>query len=330
MNVALLGSGSIAEDHAQAIHELQESRPDLTLHTVMGPQREAVESFARGHGAVHATTDLDALLGTPQIDAVIICSPSEHHAAQTERCLRAGKHVLCEIPLALSLAETDRLIAVAHEMDRRLMVGHTQRYWPSSQKARQQVVAGELQPHSLVGRHLFLRRDTVNWKGHRRDWTDNLLWHHACHSVDLALWLLGTEAQSAVSQVAPPSGPLRIPMDLTISLRTPQDQIATLALSYNAHLPFHDYLLMGKEDALLLTEHGIQSRQGHLALAHQRRPILEQDAEFFAAIREQREPAVSARSVRPAMWALQAAQDQLDTLMREREQRFSQPNGKSR
>lgn len=317
MNVALVGPGSIAEDHARALHDLRTHHPDLTLRAVMGPHREAAETFAREHKALSATTDLDELLDDPLIDAVIICAPSEQHAQQTERCLRAGKHVLCEIPLALSLAETDRLIALAEQVDRRLMVGHTQRYWPSSQEARRRAAEGELHPHALLGRHMFQRRENVNWKGRRRDWTDHLLWHHACHSVDLALWLLGAEAASVVSQVALPSEPLGIPMDLTISLRTPRDQIATLVLSYNTHLPLHDYLLIGEEDTLLLTEHELQGSQGTLALQGENRPILEQDAEFFAAVREGRDPAVSARSVRPAMAVLQAAQDQLDARMAE-------------
>ncbi|AFZ67226.1 Gfo/Idh/MocA family protein [Deinococcus peraridilitoris] len=316
MNVALIGHGSIAEDHAWVLRELaKDQNQPVTLRAVLGPEQQAADEFARQHGALYATTDFDQVLNDEHIHAVIICSPSDMHAQQTERCLRAGKHVLCEIPLALSLPETDRLLAIADQTDRRLMVCHTQRYWPSSREARRRVVHGELHPHALTGRYLFKRRENVNWKGRQRDWTDNLLWHHACHAVDLAMWLLNAQAVSVTAQVALPSEPLGIPMDLTISLRTPRDQLATVVMSYNTHMALHDYLVIGEEDTLLVMERELCDQHGPLLLRSEHAPILQQDAEFFAAVREEREPEVSARAVRPAMAVLQAAQEHLDALL---------------
>jgi 2-hydroxy-4-carboxymuconate semialdehyde hemiacetal dehydrogenase len=324
MNVALVGYGSIARDHALAIGALRatpEGR-DLRLSGVMGPHAVPTEAFGREFGLSVATTDLDALLADSAVDAVVVCSPSPVHAAQTERALRAGKHVLCEIPLALSLAETDRLIALADEADRRLMVCHTQRYVPALVEARRLIAAGELHPHALVGRYMFGRRENVNWRGRRRSWTDNLLWHHGGHAVDAALWLLGVpergETVETVAQVALPGEDLGIPMDFGLVMRTPRDQVVTIAMSYHTGIALHDYLVIGEETTLLFesgrlrdNEHTLVDQRSDNPAQHDS-PIFRQDAEFFAAIREGREPAVSARSVRPAMAALQAAQDVLD------------------
>ena len=210
MNVAILGYGSIALDHVKAIRAIGTTRAgnDLALYGVMGPHEEPTRAFGEAHGMVVATTDLDALLADPAVDAVVVCSPSPDHAAQTERALRAGKHVLCEIPLAMSLAETDRLIALADEVDRRLMVCHTQRWGPALTEARRRIAAGDLHPHAIVARYMFGRRENVNWRGRRRSWTDSLLWHHGCHAVDASLWLLGVpdlaETVETIAQVALP------------------------------------------------------------------------------------------------------------------------------
>jgi len=324
VNVAILGYGSIALDHAHAVAALRESgvRPDLNLYGVMGPKKEPTAAFGREFGIPVATASLDELLGHPNVEAVIVCSPSPDHAEQTERCLRAGKHVLCEIPLALSLAETERLTELADEVDRRLMVCHTQRYLPALMEARRLIAAGEIHPHAIVSRYMFGRRENVNWRGRRRTWTDNLLWHHGGHAVDAALWLLGVadrdETVATVAQVALPGADLGIPMDLSLAMRTARDQLVTVAMSYHVHFPVHDYLIIGEERTLLFAEGCLRDGERVLVEADRSEAgtpdsaIARQDAEFFAAIREGREPAVSGRSVRPAMAALQAAQDVID------------------
>lgn len=326
MNIAILGYGSIAESHARAVQVLQDTPEgrDLQIYGVMGRLQEPSEAFARQWGMEKATTDLDEILADPAVEVAIICSPSEAHAEQTERALRAGKHVLCEIPLALSLAETDRLIALADEVNRRLMVCHTQRYFPALVAARRMVLSGALHPHAVVNRYMFGRRENINWKGRRRSWTDNLLWHHGCHAVDAALWLLGVadrgEEVETIAQIALPGGNLDIPMDLTVVMRTSRDQLATVAMSYHIHIPIHDYLIIGEETTILFADGALRDKERTLVEATERSglddPVARQDAEFFAAVREGGEPAVSGRSVRPAMAALQAAQDSLDVRLR--------------
>jgi len=313
LQVAIVGNGSIARAHVQALREVQSSRP--VVRTVMGRLVESAAAFAAELGITNSTTRLEDVIEDDHVGAVIVCSPTDVHAEQTERALRAGKHVLCEIPLATSLADVDRLIAVADQVDRRLMVCHTQRYFPALLEIRRQIAAGELHPQAVVSRFMFPRRDNVNWMGRRRSWTDNLLWHHGCHAVDAALWLLGASQVDVAAQIGLPSGTLGVPMDLGITMRTPHNQVITVAMSYNTHIPLHDYLVIGEENTLLFDDGALRDRERVLMPRpsgdNSVEAIGRQDAEFLAAIDEQREPAISGRSVRPAMVALQAAQDTL-------------------
>lgn len=318
MNIGLVGYGSIARQHARALLGLRERgvEPEPRLVGVMGRAEASAAEFASEFNLGFSTTDLGALLARPEVDSVVICSPTDLHAAQTEQALQAGKHVLCEIPLATSLAEADRLIALADEVDRRLMVCHTEHYYRALLEVRRRIASGELHPHSVVSRYMFFRRENVNWVGRRRSWTDNLLWHHGCHAVDAALWLLGATEVDVTGQVALPDANLGIPMDLAIAMRTPADQVVSVAMSYNTHLPLHDYLIIGEEATLLFSDGELRSKDEVLVpkqdLQDLTEPIMDQDAEFLAAIREHRDPAISGRSVRPALAALQVVQDSLD------------------
>ena len=318
MKLAFLGYGSIARQHARALLGLRQQgrAPDLRLVGVMGRVQSSAEEFAREFDLDVVATDLARLLERPDVEGVVICSPTDLHADQTEHALRAGKHVLCEIPLATSLADVDRLVALADQVDRRLMVCHTERYYQALLEARRRIASGALHPHAIVSRYMFFRRENVNWVGRRRSWTDNLLWHHGCHAVDAALWLLGADQVHVSAEVALPSGNLGIPMDLAIAMRTPSDQIVSVAMSYNTHVPLHDYLIIGEETTLLFSDGELRDKDGVLVpkqdLQDLTEPIMDQDAEFLSAVREHREPAVSGRSVRPAMAALQTAQDTLE------------------
>ena len=333
VKIGFLGYGSIARSHARAIHALRGQGQDLTIHSVMGRVAEETAEFAREYGATLATTDLDELLADPALDAVIVCSPSAAHAEQCKRALRAGKHVLCEIPLALTLAETDELIALADAVGRTLMVCHTQRFYPPLVEARRMIAAGELHPHAIVSRYMFGRRANVNWQGRQRSWTDNLLWHHGCHAVDAALWLLGVadsgEEVEVSAQVALPGGNLDIPMDLTVTMRTARDQIATVVMSYNINYPVHDYLVIGEETTVLYADNELRDKDRVLVARSERdeltAPQTQQAAEFFAAIREGRPASIDGRAVRPAMFALQRAQDSLDARLRELGQEARHP-----
>lgn len=311
MNLALLGYGSIARAHLEAL-----KGEDVKLRWVMGRLSEPTAAFAAEHGFARWTTDLDELLADPVLDAVIVASPTDVHADQTEAALRAGKHVLVEIPLATSLERADALDRLARERNVRLMVCHTQRYYPSLVEARRWIDDGRLHLHHVSSRYGFLRRENVNWQGRRRSWTDNLIWHHGCHAVDTCLWLAGADQVEVASQTASPTNHLGIPMDFDVLMRAPKGPLVAVSMSYNTKLSYNEYLLIGEETTLLATNHRLSGPDGVILEGNgggpEGNPITKQDREFLAAAREGREPAISARAVRPAMKVLQAVQDEYD------------------
>jgi len=307
MRLCFVGYGSIAEEHAKAFVQI----PGVELACVVGRDPAATEAFAEQWGFPRWTLDLDTALAG-EVDAVVITSPSDLHAEQTLRSLRTGKHVLAEIPVATNLADAERVAAAAHETGLRVQVAHTQRYHPSLMELRSRIACGQLHPHHVVCRWFFMRRSNVNWKGRRRTWTDNLLWHHGCHVVDAALWLLGADAATEVrAQFGPPHADLDIPLDLDIQFRA-GERLVTVAMSYNSPWPQHDYFVIGEEAAFEFRDGKLLSPDGPIHNgAGSEDSILEQDREWITAIRERREPAVNPDAVLPAMRVLQAAQDQM-------------------
>ena len=316
LHAAVIGYGTTANSHAKVLRE-----EGLALESVVGRLPEPTAEFAERHGFRHHGTDLAAALARPELDVVVICSPSAAHAAQTEQCLQAGKHVLVEIPLAMSFADAERLTRLAEQRGLTLMVAHTHRYGPAVAEVKRRIDAGMLHVHHIISRYVFLRRENVDLTGRRRSWTDNLLWHHGCHATDMCLWLLGETAPGRVevtAQVARPDAVMGIPMDLGILLRTAGDALASVNMSYNSHLSLYDYLVIGDEETLLVSEGKLIGREGViLDPAGQpwgSGPQRQQDREFLAAVRERRQPAISAASVLPAMWALQQAEEQWQRL----------------
>ena len=304
MNLCMVGYGTIAKAHTEAFRT-----EGVTLDTVVGRLGEQAAAFANAFGYARSTTDFAAALARPEIDFVAICSPSEMHAAQVEQALLADKHVLVEIPLAMSYTEGRVLAGLARERGKTLMVCHTHRYRSQTQEAKRRVLAGELMLHHIISRYVFLRRENRDLTGKARSWTDNLLWHHGCHATDLCLWLLGiTDVTGLVvaSQIALPDQKMAAPLDLTVLVRTPLDQLVSVNMSYNAHVSIYDYLLVGREESFVLPGQGPDPVNG----------VAAQDRDFLTAVREGSEPAVSADSVLPALWVLQQAQDQYDAWMR--------------
>lgn len=297
MNLCMVGYGSISTAHTKAF-----IKEGVTLDTVVGRLPEQTEAFAHEWGYARHTTDFAAALARPEVDIVAICSPSEAHAMQVEQALMADKHVLCEIPLALSYTEGRTLAGLARERGKTLMVCHTHRYRSAIREAKARVESGALTPHSIISRYVFLRRENRDLRGRARSWTDNLLWHHGCHATDLCLWLLGVTDMAGLavqSQLALPDQTMGIPMDLTVLVRTPSDQHISVNMSYNSHVSLYDYLLIGREDSVVLPGSGSDPVNG----------VEAQDHDFVAAVRAGSEPAISAESVLPALWVLQQAQD---------------------
>jgi len=309
MKICMVGYGRIAGVLSRHLASI----PGVELDTVVGVRVQATEAFAREHGYAHVSYDLEQTLQRPDLDAVVLCSPSPLHAPQSERALCAGKHVLCEIPLALSLADAERLGELAERLDRRLMICHTERFEAGKRALCSQIAAGDLHPLHVIACFHFIRRGNVHATPERASWTDNLLWHHGCHTVDAVLTMLGEpETHDLRAQFGAPWPGLGVPIDVDLQWRSPDGVLVNISLSHNAHWGIHDYRLICLEDTIVC-DHGKLLNQEGVVLdnAAAPSPNLLQDREFVEAVRQDRAPEVNVASVLPAMRVLQAAWDTL-------------------
>ena len=318
LGLAVVGYGMTATSHTRTF-----GADGHHLRWLIGRVPERAGAFANEYGYGKHGTDLEAALNDRSVDAVILCTPSEQHEAQALACLDAGKHVLIEIPVAMSAAGAARVADRTRASGLSAMVAHTHRYHPGIRTAHAEIAAGRLSLSNIVARYMFLRRENVGASGYRRSWTDNLLWHHGCHATDLVMHLLGASSSAQVevaSIIATPDASVGAPLDLSIVLRTADDRLATIAMSYNAHLSRYDYVLIGREDTMEIRDGNLKERHGVPAevpgadTANSPSPVVLQNREFHASILEGRPPSISPDSVLPAMEVLQIAQDAADAL----------------
>ena len=315
MKVCMVGYGWIAAVHSESFRRF----PEVELDTLVGARPEATEAFARRHGYSHVAYDFEDALRRPDLDAVVLCTPSPLHSKQTELTLRAGKHVLCEIPLATSLREAENVGELADRLNLRLMVCHTERFDASRMKLRQQIGSGELHPLHVVARFHMIRRGRVHPTAEREGWVDNVLWHHGCHTIDAVLNLLGeTEALDLRSQFGPRWPGLGVPIDVDMQWHNAQGVLVSVSLSHNARRVVHDITLICEEDTVVWDDPVVLSYgsffddEGQLLEAAELPGRYErQTREFLDSVQEGRRPEISAESVMPAMRVLQAAWDQL-------------------
>ncbi len=312
MKLCFVGYGAIATVHADICRRLGHA-----LHTVVGRVPESTAAFAKEWEFSHWTLSLEEALRKPDVDAVLICSPSELHEAQARQVIEAGKHVLVELPLAMSYAGGR---AIADLGDRRgvtVMVAHTQRYMPAVRMVRDEIAGGQLTPYHVLARFLFFRRRHVGWTGRIRSWADNLLWHHSCHVVDTCLWLLGMPAVERLEicgRMGPGYAATGISMDLDITIAAPGSRLINIGMSYHSEDTGLDYLVVGEERTLHIANHTLLHKATVLydpAVDHEYVANELQDREFFAAIAEGRTPDVSAADVLAALAVLQRVQDQV-------------------
>jgi 2-hydroxy-4-carboxymuconate semialdehyde hemiacetal dehydrogenase len=313
MKVALAGGGAFGERHMQAIQNI----PDVEVISVTGGRPEGTRAFAEKWKIPHWTSDLGESLRQPGLDAVIIASPTQIHADQSEQAMRAGKHVLIEIPIADCVSDSERILRVQQQMGVIAMAGHVRRFNPSHQWVHKRIKAGELTVQQMDVQTYFLRRTNMNAAGQPRTWTDHLLWHHACHTVDLFMHQTG-EQPSVMNAIQGPKHPeLGIAMDMSIQLKMPSGAILTLSLSFNNSGPFgsffryicdngtykalYDDLVDGNDKPIDVSQVDVSMNGIEL-----------EDREFFAAIEERREPRSSVKAVLPAMRVLGHLEQQLD------------------
>jgi 2-hydroxy-4-carboxymuconate semialdehyde hemiacetal dehydrogenase len=312
MKVCLAGHGAFGIKHLEALAKI----PGIEVISLTGYNAEAAREVAQQWRIPHWTADLSESLRQPGLDAVILTTPTQIHAAQGELCMRSAKHVTIEIPMADSLADSQRLVDVQKETGVVAMAGHTRRFNPSHQWIHQRVVSGELKVLQMDVQTYFFRRTNTNALGKPRSWTDHLLWHHACHTVDLFAYQTGENASQAFGLQGPNHPTLGIAMDMSIGLKVASGAICTLSLSFNNDGPLgtffryicdngtyiarYDELLDGKNNAIDVSKVDVSLNGIEL-----------QDREFFAAIREAREPNASVAQCLPAMKTLDRLEKQL-------------------
>lgn len=299
MKIALAGAGAFGEKHLDGLRLID----GVEVVSLVGRRLEPTREVAARYGIGHACTDLAEALELPQVDAVILCTPTQMHAAQAIQCMEAGKHVQVEIPLADSLADAEAVLAKQRETGLTCMVGHTRRFNPSHQYLHAKFQAGEASVQQMDVQTYFFRRKNMNAKGEPRSWTDHLLWHHAAHTVDLFAYQAGPIVDAHAMQ-GPPHPELGIAMDMSIQLKSESGAICTLSLSFNNDGPLgtffryicdngtwiarYDDLVTGREEPVDLSGVAVSSNGIEL-----------QDREFVAAIREGREPNASVAQVLP-------------------------------
>jgi 2-hydroxy-4-carboxymuconate semialdehyde hemiacetal dehydrogenase len=312
IKVALAGAGAFGIKHLDGIKLID----GVEVVSLVSRELDKTKEVAAKYGIGHVTTELADSLALKEVDAVILCTPTQMHAAQAMQCMKAGKHVQVEIPLADSLEDARAVVAMQKETGLVAMCGHTRRFNPSHQFVHKRIAAGEFNIQQMDVQTFFFRRTNMNALGQPRSWTDHLLWHHAAHTVDLFAWQCGSPIVQANAIQGPIHPALGIAMDMSIQLKAANGAICTLSLSFNNEGPLgtffryigdtatyiarYDDLFNGKEEKMDVSQVDVSMNGIEL-----------QDREFFAAIRQGREPNASVAGVLPCYEVLHRLEQQL-------------------
>ncbi|WP_296511234.1 Gfo/Idh/MocA family oxidoreductase [Rhodoferax sp.] len=312
IKVALAGAGAFGVKHLDGIKNID----GVEVISLIGRELDKTKEVAAQYGIGHVTTELSESLAIPELDAVILCTPTQMHAEQTLACLKAGKHVQVEIPLADSWAGAEAVVAEQKKTGLVAMCGHTRRFNPSHQYVNEQITAGKFNIQQMDVQTYFFRRTNTNALGQARSWTDHLLWHHAAHTVDLFAY----QANSPIVQANAIQGPIHpvlgIAMDMSIQLRAANGAICTLSLSFNNDGPLGTYFRYIGDTATYLARYddlytGKEEKIDVSQVAVSMNGIELQDREFFAAIKEGREPNSSVGRVLDCYRVLHQLEQQL-------------------
>ena len=314
IKVALAGAGAFGIKHLDGIKNID----GVEVVSLISRDLEKTKETAAQYGIGHVTTDLNESLALKEVDAVILCTPTQMHAEQTLACLKAGKHVQVEIPLADTLKGADDVVALAKTSGLVAMCGHTRRFNPSHQYVHNQIKAGKFNIQQMDVQTYFFRRTNMNALGQARSWTDHLLWHHAAHTVDLFAYQCGSPIVKANAVQGPIHPVLGIAMDMSIQLQGANGAICTLSLSFNndgplgtffryigdtaTYLARYDDLFTGKDEKIDVSQVAVSMNGIEL-----------QDREFFAAIQEGREPNSSVAQVVNCYKVLDSLEKQLNS-----------------
>ena len=312
IKVALAGAGAFGIKHLDGIKNID----GVEVVSLVSRDLEKTREIAAKYGIEHVTTDLADSLALAEVDAVILCTPTQMHAAQAIQCLEAGKHVQVEIPMADSLKDAEAVVAAQKKSGLVAMCGHTRRFNPSHQWIHKKVGAGELNLQQMDVQTYFFRRTNTNALGQARSWTDHLLWHHAAHTVDLFAYQAGSPIVQANAIQGPIHPVLGIAMDMSIQLKAANGAICTLSLSFNNDGPLGTFFRYIGDNGTYLARYDdlFNGKDEKIDVSHvdvSMNGIELQDREFFAAIREGREPNASVAQVLPCNQVLHKLEQQL-------------------
>ena len=293
MRICVAGAyGAFGMKHMDALAAIE----GVTVTSAMGPNEDKINAFAAARGIGHAATDLDACLARDDVDAVILATPTQLHAAQAIACMKAGKHVLVEIPMADTLEDSRAIVQMQEETGLVAMAGQVRRFNPSHQWIHNKIEAGDLTLQQLDVQTYFFRRTNTNAKGEPRSWTDHLLWHHACHTVDLFQYQTGGGAVKEAFGLQGPKHPeLGIAMDMSIGMKAHNGAICTLSLSFNNDGPLGTFFRYICDNGTYLARYddlfdGNDNQIDLSGVAVSNNGIELIDREFIAAIQEGRTP----------------------------------------
>jgi 2-hydroxy-4-carboxymuconate semialdehyde hemiacetal dehydrogenase len=312
INVALAGAGAFGIKHLDALKLID----DVKVISLISRDQAKTQEVADKYGIQHVTTDLAETLKIKEVDAVILCTPTQMHASQTLACLEAGKHVQVEIPLCDVLADGEQVVQAAKASGKVAMCGHTRRFNPSHQYVNQKIKAGQFNIQQMDVQTYFFRRTNMNALGQARSWTDHLLWHHAAHTVDLFAYQCGSPVVKANAIQGPIHPSLGIAMDMSIQLQAANGAICTLSLSFNNDGPLGTFFRYIGDSATYIARYddlfnGKEEKIDVSQVALSMNGIELQDREFIAAIREGREPNGSVAQVLPCYSVLHGLEAQL-------------------
>ena len=312
IKVALAGAGAFGIKHLDGIKLID----GVEVVSLIGRELGKTQEVADKYGIAHVTTDLNESLAIKEVDAVILCTPTQMHASQSIACLNAGKHVQVEIPLCDVYKDGAEVVALQQQTGLVAMCGHTRRFNPSHQYVHQQIQAGQFNVFQMDVQTYFFRRSNMNALGQPRSWTDHLLWHHAAHTVDLFAYQAGSPVVKANAIQGPIHPTLGIAMDMSIQLQAANGAICTLSLSFNNDGPLGTYFRYIGDTATYIARYddlfnGKEEKLDVSQVAVSMNGIELQDREFFAAIREGHEPNASVAQVLPCYQVLHDLELQL-------------------
>jgi 2-hydroxy-4-carboxymuconate semialdehyde hemiacetal dehydrogenase len=312
LKICMAGGGAFGKKHLDALALID----GVEVASLVGRRAEPTAELAAACNIPHSTTDLHESLAMDDIDAVILATPTGMHAAQGLAAMDAGKHVMIEIPMADTLADSQALVAKQKETGLVAMAGHVRRFNPSHQYVHNLITAGDLNIQQMDVQTYFFRRKNISADGSARSWTDHLLWHHACHTIDLFMYQTGEMIEEVYGVQGPIHDELGIALDMSIIMKTGTGKICTLSLSFNNDGPLgtyfryicdnntyiarYDDLFDGREQQIDVSKVDVSTNGIELI-----------DREFVAAIREGREPNSSLAQCLPAMQVMDTIEKQM-------------------